>query len=146
MSGAILPERVKSYLVRHIAWLEEALRDLDRLDEDLAQGAFDAVAEREARRAPEGAHLAREHRGLLREWQASQGIPSEARESVRILAQKAEVLTARLLARYEESAVRLQREMSEHTETINALRRGRDMLVKYRPGDLGNAGLIDKKA
>jgi len=146
MSDSILPERVTNYLVRHIAWLKETLRDLERLEEDLAAEAYDAVAEREARRASQSAHLAREHRGLLREWQAAGDIPPEAREAVRKLAQEAELLTARLRARYLEGAPRVQREMFTHQEALNALRRGRDMLGKYRPGDLGNAGLIDKKA
>ena len=146
MECADLVARVTNYLERHIAWFEECLAALDRLAEDLADDRIEAVAAAQADRNARGEHLMREHRGLLAEWERCDEVPSEAQRAVRRLADRAEKCKEALSTRYEEAAGLLAQETTGREEAIKALRRGRQMVTRYRPADAPAANFIDRKA
>ena len=140
-----LAARVKDYLARQIAWTELVLEELGHLDQDLAGKELDVLLDRQSRHEKEMEGLAREYHGLQQEW-AQAEVRREERSEVRALSKRAQELAAALRRRYDEAVEMAEAALVESSGQRRALRRGRDMLGKYRPGLEEGPGFIDKKA
>lgn len=141
-----LTKRVTTYLNRHIAWLQETLCDLQKLDPDQPTQNIDTHLQHQQQRENEIKHLLREHHALLREWQEAKPIDPTHIAAVRKLAAQAETLTENLRTRFEETVHLLEQSAASNKQSLQATRQGRDLLRKYRPGGDHLAGFIDKKA
>jgi len=137
--------RVTRYLERHTAWMRAVLAELDALAAAMDGGDVGSLLEEQGRRTREAEHFLREHTGLLREWDGGAGAPEEDRAAVRALAAEAGALAERLTGRYEALLDASTAARSRNRAALDTLRRGRDMMRKYRPGGDG-ADYLDRKA
>ncbi len=146
MEAPDLTARVKDHLRRQRIWCEESLAELDRLLAGLSGETAEEFAARQNEREALLIHLTREHRGLLHEWRQAGHIEEAERAAVRALWGQIETLNEQLRLRYEEAVRSVDRELGANAAAANGLRRGRNMMGKYRPGDTDEPGFIDTKA
>ncbi len=146
MDDMALCQRVRAAMERQIAWMETALRDLEGLESGGNEAALEHLAATQKTREKQLADLLREQRTLLAEWRAAQGIPAEERERMRRLAAGAEKLAGRLRRRYDEAVAWADAEKKHCAEAMQSVRRGRDMITRYRPGIDEPPGFIDRNA
>jgi hypothetical protein len=144
VSSANLADRVCDYLKRRTAWSEHLREELDAF-KDFSSDDLVVMIVRQSDNEAQSTHLAREHRGLLDEWQRAEDVPESVRIRVRKLADRAEAVTRELLECYEQTQERIQTELAGEQEALNALRRGKDLLTRYRPKNDEDPGFIDKR-
>lgn len=141
-----LVTRVTTYLKRHIAWLQETLKELESIKPTQSTQEIEEQLQKHQQRDQQLQHLHREHHALLREWKAAQDLPPEHLANVRNLAADAESLTQRLKTQYEELVTTLNQTAKENNQALRETRQGRDLLNTYRPRNDHLSGFIDKKA
>lgn len=141
-----LVRRVTAYFERHIAFFEEVLAGLGRIEENLAGEDFERLLSQQARDDERSAHLLRERRGLLREWLHDTGLTDADRQAVRVLSDRFDVLAGQVRERYGEVMDLVQQELTDRRDIYHTLRRGRGLLNTYRPGGGDQGAFIDKKA
>ncbi len=146
MGDSPLVVRVLAHLQRETAWLEESLRDWNEAGPGLSEDQCGDLLRTQAQRKRELDNLLRVRSGLLHEWRRAEDIGPEDREMVRARAEEAETLKKALQQHYEEGVRWAEREAAGRSESLGALRMGRDLLGRYRPGSSGEAGFLDKKA
>ncbi|HOZ47396.1 MAG TPA: hypothetical protein PLO37_13625 [Candidatus Hydrogenedentes bacterium] len=138
--------RMKDYFVRHVAWLEEWLKDAASREGDRIDTNTEAVLEREAQYAVELAGFQREFDALIKEWGAAEGVDPEGRAEVSALAQRARKLAERAAAILEQARLGVEDRQQTVAKALGQLRQGRGLLEKYRPHVAGDGDWIDKKA
>jgi hypothetical protein len=138
--------RVKRYLERRIAWFEELLADLDACVESPPETDWEAWLGRQQRRTEEMEDLAREHVGLLREWRASAEESPEQRQEVRMLAERAETTQGRILEAYTRACHNAAQRMEAGEAELAALRKGHELLGRYRAEGGPEHDFLDRKA
>ncbi|MCF6283725.1 MAG: hypothetical protein L3K26_00825 [Candidatus Hydrogenedentes bacterium] len=140
-----LPYRITSFLERQIAWLECALKELDAMgwatDDEL-----DALVIRQSQREQEAQNMAREYNGLSHEWQQTEAIEKDGRDSIRLLSQQAQELSETLRIRYGEAQRIADKRAQKKRNALDDLRRERRSVTIYRPEMIVSPGFIDKKA
>lgn len=147
MAEPDVASRVIRYLHRQIVWLETGLRALDQLEQSLSDSMLDQFLLQQQLRDQELGHLAREQQVLLRDWESTENIPETLRTEVSALTLRAQGLMTTLLARHELIQTMVSEKLIHRENTIDTLKRGRDMLNKYRPGGTENSSwLLDKRA
>lgn len=146
MNADTLCARVRVSLERQINWMETVLRDMEGLESGLSEAALERLADLQQRREAQLADLLREHRGMMAEWRAAQGVSPEARETIRRLDDEAVALSKRLRCRYDEAIAWTHGEMKQCSEALRSIRRGRDMVGRYYPGADEPPGFIDRQA
>jgi len=141
-----LQHRVKDHFARQIAWFEELLRDLDRLDEDLdAPDASDRIEGRLHHVKPTAA-LEREFAALARDWREAEGLAERDRAEVRALAKRARALAEQVCAAYDRGLDRVAAKSSCVQGSLGELRRGREVVGRYRGSTGLDAAFFDKRA
>lgn len=143
MTNAIKP-RVKRFMHRQIAWVENVLRDLAAEAPTTDAGELDARVARQARDLRVLESLTQECEALLREWTASDPDPAD-RAEVRALAEQAGTVIVELQTRYAEVARATSEQLAETRKALGELRRNKTAIKGYRPGGTGN-GCLDNKA
>ncbi len=143
--GDPLAERIIRYLDRHMAWMRAVLRELDELERVMGSDDMERLLDAQARRTREAEHFKREHHGLLHEWNNGAGESAERRAAVKERAREAEKLSEALRARYQELLITAEGVRLRQRAGLDALRHGRDLIRKYRPGG-DDAGFLDRKA
>ncbi len=146
MPAPELLERLRDYLVRQIAWLEETLRALAALTHGLSEESLHGLVEEQTQREKRWTDLQRERRGLLHEWQQDKTFAPDERAAIRRLDRRALDLAEEANRRFDEAALLLEAEKTKRREALDAVRRGKGMIAKFRPGLNPAAGFIDKKA
>lgn len=142
-----ITRRLQRYFERQATWLEDGLAALDTFDCSVADADSDAFAEHQARRDRELEHFEREARGLLREWQAAQGVPESERAEVRAMAERTRTLAERLRARCEEAGQTASDACRQQQTQLQELRRARHAHGKYHSGTAEqDKGRIDRRA
>lgn len=139
-------QRVTSYLDRQIAWLEQALGELEHFERALDAPELDALAARQRAHEQELEHFVREQRGLLQEWQQAENVSEGDRTEVKALSERSRQLREQLARRFETAIAQLDTAKRKRMNSVQALQRGRGMLDKYRPGGDLDPGFIDRKA
>jgi predicted nucleic acid-binding Zn-ribbon protein len=137
--------RVRTYFQRQIAWLESRLDELDHLDSLLDDDHLEALTAAEQRRERELENFQREAEGLLREWQTNTTATEAERKEVRALTSEARTLANQLMLRCQSAAETAHGERGKCEGEINALRRARGAMRKYRPGEEADEGRIDRR-
>ena len=143
--GDPLAARITRYLERHMEWMRAVLRELDELERAMGSDDTERLLDAQARRAREAEHFQREHLGLLHEWNNGAGESAERRAAVKERAREAERLAEALRARYQELLLAAEGARLRQRSGLDALRHGRDLIRKYRPGGDG-ADFLDRKA
>lgn len=146
MHAPNLVDRIRNYFERRIAWTQGAVEALRHIEEDLAAEAFDRLIDELAQREHQTEAFVREHNGLLVEWRRATDIGEADRSAVQELARQADDLAKELRERYQRASKRMRSEAAKRKDVLDGLRRGRSMLDKYRPGDPGGIGFLNKKA
>jgi len=146
MDDMTLCQRVRAAMERQIAWMKTALRDLEGLESCGNEAALEQLVATQKIREKELADLMREQQAMLTEWRAAHALPAEEREKIRRLAAEAEKLAGRLRRRYDEAVAWADAEKKQCSEALQSVRRGRDMLTRYRPGMDEAPGFIDRNA
>ncbi len=144
--GPAIADRMSDLLERQLAWFETLLAGSAGPWPGLeGDGAEALLARRTAEDARTGA-LVDEYASLLKEWNATPGIPDASRRRVKALAAKADALCATLRIRFEEGASAANARAKEVSREIDGLSRGRDMLGKYRSEPPRISGNVDRQA
>ena len=140
-----LPYRVQDYFRRQIACFEEILADLERLEHDL--GGPDAPQRIQLRLPHERrtAALEREFTALAREWRQAAELPKPDRADIRALAQTAQALAEEVCAAYQRGIELATTRSAEVKADLGDLRRGRDVLQRYRTTQF-DVAFFDRRA
>lgn len=146
MGAPNLVPRVLDYFDRQIAWMREALRDLESIDNLADEDSLERLAVQQRRRETQYEHFSREYRGLIDEWNRAKEIAEEDKREVRERERCAQAVAAELSERYEQGAALLEREKARHRSAIEALQRGRKMAGKYHTGSGTSPDFIDRDA
>ncbi len=146
MPAPKLVERVHDYLNRQAAWLEETLRALKAVTHDLSEESQGGLVKEQAKREKRWTDLQRERRGLLYEWQRAETITPKERAAIRRLDRRALDLAEETSRRFDEARGVLEKEKTKRKEALDAVRKGKGMIAKFRPGLNPAAGFFDKKA
>lgn len=141
-----LPARVKDFFRRQIAWFEQVLSDLERLEEDLHEAAPEELAAQTVRHAQGMARFEREFQDLTSEWRLASGVAASDRAAIRALARRVETLIADLGRAHDRATELIGERAGEIERALNETRKGQVMLRKYYAGDRAYPGFIDKKA
>lgn len=141
-----LPYRITAFLKRQIAWSEAVVREIDAFCAAPEGTDVGPVLSRQQQRDHEIQAMAREYRGLAREWEAAADLTDEERAGIRLLSAEAESLTEQVRQRYRQAEARAQSARSHNRDSLNELRRGRRSVTIYEPGGLVSPGFIDKEA
>jgi hypothetical protein len=141
-----LTARLRDCFARQVELYEEILRDYGTLTEDLEGPDLGPLVERQVVYGRRARELAEELRVLHREWEAS-GLVSEGdRAMLAPHAARARALAQRLSDVHEGAIGRLGERMAEVRKSCEELRRGRDMLDKYRPTERTGGDIVDRQA
>ena len=146
MSGMSLASRFLDYLERQIAWLDAMLAELASLDSEVDSADLDSLIARQQAFSKRAQTLAHEFKALQREWAGAHSLPADERVAVRALARRAQErvgqvreANGRLLVRIEARAADVKKELGE-------VRKGQEMLRKYRPRGGSSGSFVDRKA
>ncbi len=137
---------MKDYFTRQTAWFEQMLSDLETLEKDLNDPELEKVDEQRRIHTEKTENLAGEFQALYAEWEAATDLAEEERAEVRRLSRRAAELAAQLRATHDQALGTVHDRLENLSASLNKLRRGRDMLQKYRPGQSTDATFVDKKA
>jgi len=140
-----LPYRVKDYFRRQIAWFEEILADLERLEEDLDGPDAAQRIELRLRHDRRTAALEREFTALAREWRQAAELPKADRADIRALARTAQALAENVCAAYQRGIELTTTRSAAVKGDLGDLRRGRDVLERYRTTRF-DVAFFDKRA
>lgn len=130
--------------------MRTACRELTDAPEVLAadledEAALDALLENEERRARTLDALSREFHALLAEWDGAPGAQDPLDAELQALAAELRALLPEAEKRVEAwAALGAERESSARSEA-GAVRRGRGLLEKYRPGGDSDAAQMDRR-
>lgn len=138
--------RIKDFLQRQIAWSRAVLGELDAFCATTDDADFDPVLENQQRRERETRDMAKEYRGLAREWAEVEAVTPEDRDAIKRLSAEAEALVEQVRARYTEAERHAALRRDGNRGARDDLRRGRRSVNIYRPGALVSPGFVDRKA
>lgn len=143
-----LKERLMDCLRRQTAFYDGVLSAYGDLWERIDAGDFAALLERQQRYAAQSRAFESEFTALVREQQVSGDLSPEERSELAEAIECAQRSADKILAIHEEALRRVGTRMVEVKAAWDDLRRGRDMLDKYRPGNLAPSGgaFIDREA
>ena len=133
------------FLRRRNAWFEALLARLKGIAED--GGGLSALIADDASLGEERARYDRESEEVQAEWRRiSAAVPEAVRAEKDSLTRRGESLVAEIRNEYARIIGDVQRLSDDTKGAIEALARGRSLLRRYAPGDLGDAFFIDRNA
>ena len=144
-AGQNIAGRMADYFGRQVALYEEMLEDFQTLSERLQAEDLGPLATKQRDFSTRSAQLEEELSLLLREWRQATDIREADRKRVRALAGKARRLAGQLEAYSRDASERTRVRQDEVRSALEGLRRGQQMLTKYRIDD-DPAGYMDTKA
>jgi N-glycosylase/DNA lyase len=144
MSSNNLAGRIETSLRRQIDAFTEMSHELGDISSQLSEEEIEAFADHQGRQFRRTQELVREYQALLRESDGGNGLGDDERTRLRELAAEVETLTQGLRARYEEAYRHVQEAMHSQRDLSATIRRGRDMLTRYRPHVDGNSDHLDR--
>lgn len=147
MGNAEIVRRAKSYFMRHAAWCERSRVELEKA----ARGILDAAHAEglSAIQASQAADLCRfeeEFEAMTVAWKKAADLADAERQVVRALARKASAAAAQLMREIERADAKVAARMKGLEASHDALRRGRDMMSKYRVYENPSSGVLNKEA
>ena len=146
MGAPHLAKRIFDYLDRHAAWIEDTIARLSRIEEDLAEEDFERMVREQQENEAQLHHFQREYRGLYHEWQRAQDLSGEERARIKERAHANQEHAAQAILQYKRCIEHIASVKREKKQAINALRRGKGLISKYRTHWPDEPGYIDKKS
>jgi len=141
-----LPHRIQDFLNRQIAWSREVLGELEAFCDAPEDADFDGDLARQQRRERETRDMAKEYRGLSREWASATDIAPEVEAEIRQLSREADELIEQLRLGYQRAEAEATARREANQAAMHDLRRGRRSVNIYSPGLPVSPGFIDRKA
>ena len=146
MSDPGIVARMKDCLERQIVCFEELQHDFRTLEEDLDGATLDDFVSKRDRQQSGTAHLVEEFDVLYREWETTEGISESARQGVRRLAERADLLSVALQEILASGSRIAEEKSTELSQTLASFRQGKQLLRKYRPLAEETADHVDREA
>ncbi len=138
-----LPERVIAALTRQVAWYERMLAELSALGTTLAGDDLAHAIDACVVHLSDIAQFHNELGELSRLWHESH--ERARRAEIADLAAQAQSLSVQVIEEYECAIRRVQERGASVACSLAALKKGRGLLVKYRPEVQRDSGRVDKK-
>ncbi len=138
-------DRLKNYFDRQIAFYKRMLDEQSVITKYLEDGDLDAAEAVSAGHARESAALESEFGILLREWHANTQNTTE-RDGIRILAKEAADLASKLEQVIEVVAGQTRERRQAVRREWEAIRRGQNVVDRYRTADESEPDRIDRRA
>lgn len=135
MKTMTLVQRMTDYYERQLRFYRDILDAYEEMPSDFKESDLGPFLSREKRWQAEWQVLREEFRLLNREWEKAADIPDDERAAVSGMAERAQELVQRIVAKQNAAVEQLRKDMAEVQSACKELRRGRDMLRKYRPTD-----------
>jgi hypothetical protein len=141
-----LGARLKDYYSRQIALCEALLDEAKSAALELEEDALDAAVARQQRRTKQLLALEEEFRILKREWDA-EGLADENEAAhVAGMERRAGELVDALLEANRAATGLIDERLVVVKDQWAQLRKGRETLKRYRAGDPGEGGFLDREA
>ncbi len=144
--AASLTREIVACLERQIAWHEQILVELVLLSADLDGDRMEAALDKDMARFNEIGQFHKELVELSAQWNQMDPSTHQQHPEVSRLAELAHQKNAEVCAVYDALVGRIQQRSGVLGSTINKLRRGRSLLVGYRPAIQSGPDIVDKKA
>lgn len=142
-----LTARMRACIERNIACIEEMLESHVPIEQALAdEHVLEQAHARRERDTKTLVGLQQELDMLLKEWREDTSITAEEKAEIIALAARAAELDRRLAETRQHSIEELVSHMLDIKSGLAGLRKGRDMLGKFRSREEPGAGYIDRKA
>ena len=141
-----LAYRITQFLNRQIDWSRTALEELETFTNAPGDADIEPMLAVQQARERETRDMAREYRGLAREWADAHDMDPDDVAAIKRLSGEAQVLVEQLRQAYAHADAAAEAKRASNRRAANDLRRGRRSVNIYRPGDLVSPGFIDKKA
>jgi len=138
-------ERVLDYFERQCAHYQALIAFLETVPAAVAAGDLETVEAGHDAHVRTGQALNDECAALLAEWQAAHDVPPASQSAVRARAAEAHGLVVRAELAYRTAAQALDSMRGSLSADQGRLRRGREMLHRYRLVE-GGGGYIDRQA
>ena len=140
-----LCERISDFFLRQISFYELALSEMATIEEELQESDYTNIIEREHERVRVRLELEREFRALAKEWERTDDITDDEHLKVRNLARHAEELASELSRAYDAASRLADAGGTKVKIYLNEVTKGRELLGKYRAGDMEKATFLDRK-
>jgi len=138
--------RLEDYFRRQQAWFHEALAGLDEYENTAKGGQLDGLVRERLSNEKKTRALGEEFESLSREWHNTEDVPEADRERIRQLAAETGELAEALKAKLENTSLALSTQSNELLTAFEDVRKGRDMLKKYKAGGGDAPSFMDRKA
>lgn len=138
-------ERISDYFTRQIAMYKQMLAEQDQILALLNAGELEDAEKMAAAHARESAVLEQEFHALLREWKSTAHSPDEY-APVRALAAEAASLAGRLEEFVSVAAGNARERREAVRREWEAIRRGQNVIDRYRTIDTSESDRIDQRA
>ena len=146
LAHADIVRRMKDYFARQMAWFEQMHDAFAEFDGEIDPDHLDRLLEADSARARISKELEEEFAVLKSEWDRTDSIPESAADEVRAIARQAEERAEELQQAVDQAARKTGKGVDELHERLGALRKGRQLLAKYRWPGTDDAGLMDHQA
>ena len=146
LAHADIVRRMKDYFARQMAWFEQMHDAFGEFDGEIDPDHLDRLLEADSTRARISKELEEEFAVLKSEWDRTDSIPESAADEVRAIARLAEERAEELQQAVDQAARKTGKGVDELHERLGALRKGRQLLAKYRWPGTDDAGLMDHQA
>lgn len=146
LAHADIVRRMKDYFARQMAWFEQMHDAFAEFDGEIDPDHLDRLLEADSARARISKELEEEFTVLKSEWDRTDSIPESAADEVRAIARQAEERAEELQQAVDQAARKTGKGVDELHERLGALRKGRQLLAKYRWPGTDDAGLMDHQA
>lgn len=143
MQGIV--ERISDYFARQISMYKQMIAEQDQILALLNAGELEDAEKLASSHARESAALEQEFNILLREWKSS-ARSEAATVSVRALANEAATLAARLEEFVSIAAGNARERRAAVKREWEAIRRGQNVLDRYRTMDTSEPDRVDRNA
>lgn len=134
------------HYARQIAWVEDSIRALERLNALSVDADWDAFAAEDARRAAELRALEAEFFALKKEWDATPAFLPGERNKVRMLIVRFKALSAEFQQKLEGLLGKFAAEGGAVRGELGTLRKARDVMQKFATGLPPGGGIVDRRA
>ena len=138
--------RMADHYTRQIAWVEESIHALERLNAFSLEADWDEVAAEDARRATELRALEAEFLALKKEWDTTPAFLPEERNRVRTLVLRFKALSSEFQQKLEALLHKFATEGDAMQGELGTLRKARDVMQKFASGQQSGGGFVDRRA
>lgn len=144
--SATITSRMLDYFSRQIEALRETETALSSFSNWKDDGAVERFEREHSVRVKQSRALASEFGSLQHEWDATATVDETERREVQRLAKEAQTLALTVQELYEKASGLAKNHSDELLETLQDMRRGRDVLLKYGSQPPRDAHYLDRKA